>query len=775
MRYAVLFVLWLAFPASAPAQWLTVADAPYRDAARQLQTLIDREMADKKLPSLAVALVDDQKVVWAYYAGTPPGTVYRVGSVSKLFTDVAVMQLVEDGVLDLDAPVAKYVPDFKPVYKDGQKEITLRMLMSHRSGLIREPPVGNYFDDTEPTLAKTVASLNGIELIYNPGERTKYSNAGIGLVGYAIEKTQKECFETYVQRRVLDRLDMEASSFLPTPAAKKNLAKATMWTYHGREFPAPTFELGMSPAGCMYSTVEDLAKFQKCLFAGGRVGRLRILKPETIAEMLTPQFAAKGEKVGFGLGFALGELDGKKLVGHGGAVYGFSTQFTMLPTEKLGAIVVSARDVSNAVTTRIANDALRLMLAAKAGTPLPKIAITESFPIHEALDLAGRYRSDDRYFDLTESFGNLHLHTDRGGSLLRVRKSGKDLAIDDLQAWVPSISPIGEKITLGKLTYTKEKPSATPPPESPAKFAGLIGEYGWDHNTLYVLEENEQLFVLIEWLFYYPLTEVSDNVFKFPDYGLYHGEGLTFSRDDVGIATEVVAAEVRFARREVGAKNGQTFQITPVRPIDELREIAMASSPPVETGEYRDAEFTELVTLDPSIKLDIRYATTNNFTGSVFYQQPRAFMQRPAAEAIARANLRLKELGLGLLIHDAYRPWHVTKMFWDATPNDFKDFVANPANGSRHNRGCAVDLTLFDLKSNQPVQMVAGYDEFSSRSLPTYPGGTSRQRWYREVLRKTMEAEEFTVFDNEWWHFDFIDWKKYRIANFPFENLIKAP
>jgi len=773
MRYAVLFVLWLAFPASAPAQWLTVADAPYRDAARQLQTLIDREVADKKLPSLAVALVDDQKVVWAYYAGTPPGTVYRVGSVSKLFTDVAVMQLVEDGVLDLDAPVAKYVPDFKPVYKDGQKEITLRMLMSHRSGLIREPPVGNYFDDTEPTLAKTVASLNGIELIYNPGERTKYSNAGIGLVGYAIEKTQKECFETYVQRRVLDRLDMEASSFLPTPAAKKNLAKATMWTYHGREFPAPTFELGMSPAGCMYSTVEDLAKFQKCLFAGGRVGRLRILKPETIAEMLTPQFAAKGEKVGFGLGFALGELDGKKLVGHGGAVYGFSTQFTMLPTEKLGAIVVSARDVSNAVTTRIANDALRLMLAAKAGTPLPKIAITESFPIHEALDLAGRYRSDDRYFDLTESFGNLHLHTDRGGSLLRVRKSGKDLAIDDLQAWVPSISPISEKITLGKLTYTKEKPSATPPPESPAKFAGLIGEYGWDHNTLYIYERDGKLHALIEWTEIDPLTEESASVFAFPtDRGMYHGEKLVFTRDKNGRATKVTAASVVFTRRKIDGENGETFKITPVRPLAELRKEALAAKPPKEEGTFRLFDMVDLATLD-GLKFDIRYATDNNFLGTPFYTSAKAYMQRPAAESLARVQAIMKKHGYGLLIYDAYRPWHVTKMFWDATPEKLRGFVADPAKGSRHNRGCAVDLGLFDLKTGKVIEMVSGYDEMTDRAFPDYMGGTSRQRWHRDLLRSTMEVEGFTVYEEEWWHFDYKDWRKYPILNKTFEELAK--
>ena len=146
-------------------------------------------------------------------------------------------------------------------------------------------------------------------------------------------------------------------------------------------------------------------------------------------------------------------------------------------------------------------------------------------------------------------------------------------------------------------------------------------------------------------------------------------------------------------------------------------------------------------------------------------------MQRPAAEAVVRANARLKQRGLGLLVHDAYRPWHVTKMFWDATPDDLKDFVANPANGSRHNRGCAVDITLYDLASGEPIQMVAGYDEFSPRSFPQYPGGTSRQRWHRELLRRTMESEGFAIYEYECWHFDFKDWKQYRIGNVTFEQI----
>jgi serine beta-lactamase-like protein LACTB len=134
----------------------------------------------------------------------------------------------------------------------------------------------------------------------------------------------------------------------------------------------------------------------------------------------------------------------------------------------------------------------------------------------------------------------------------------------------------------------------------------------------------------------------------------------------------------------------------------------------------------------------------------------------------------LKNDGYGLLIFDAYRPWHVTKMFWEATPEKFRGFVADPSKGSRHNRGCAVDLGLYDLKTGQPVEMVAGFDEFSDRAYPDFMGGTSRQRWHRDLLRRSMEAEGFTVYEAEWWHFDYKDWREYPILNQRFEELAEA-
>jgi D-alanyl-D-alanine dipeptidase len=196
-----------------------------------------------------------------------------------------------------------------------------------------------------------------------------------------------------------------------------------------------------------------------------------------------------------------------------------------------------------------------------------------------------------------------------------------------------------------------------------------------------------------------------------------------------------------------------------------------AQEPPRETGAFRKPDLVELVKLDRTIKLDIRYATSNNFLGRPVYKEARAFLQRPAAEALMRANKALRKKGYGLMVHDGYRPWSVTKAFWDATPADKKEFVADPSEGSRHNRGCAVDLSLFHLKTGEVVAMPSGYDEMTERSHINYTGGTEEQRRLRDLLRNAMEAEGFAVYEPEWWHYDYKDWKEYPILNIDFSGI----
>jgi D-alanyl-D-alanine dipeptidase len=399
--------------------------------------------------------------------------------------------------------------------------------------------------------------------------------------------------------------------------------------------------------------------------------------------------------------------------------------------------------------------------------------MTEPLPRQRALELVGTYRdgASNRLAHITTLNGETYLQSGTFRHRLGMATDDGSLITDDAIGFGTTVKrESSDLLLIGGKEFRRL--ADQPPADIRTAWKGLIGEYGWDHNTLYILDDNQQLYALIEWFYYYPLSQIDDNTYAFPDYGLYHGERLKFTRSPDGTATQVEAAEVKFPRRNVGTKDGETFKIKPLKPIDQLRDEALNAEPPSEDGSFFKSDLVELKTLDSSIQLDIRYASTNNFTGSVFYQQARAFMQRPAAEAVVRANQSLKPYGLGLLVHDAYRPWYVTKMFWDATPDAMKDFVANPAKGSRHNRGCAVDITLFDLSTGQPIQMVSGYDEFSPRAFPMYPGGTSRQRWYRELLRRVMEQEGFSVYEFEWWHFDFKDWKRYRIGNKTFEELV---
>jgi len=197
------------------------------------------------------------------------------------------------------------------------------------------------------------------------------------------------------------------------------------------------------------------------------------------------------------------------------------------------------------------------------------------------------------------------------------------------------------------------------------------------------------------------------------------------------------------------------------------------SHPPVEAGTFRAPDLVELVRLDPTIHLDIRYATTNNFARRAVYKEARAFLQRPAAEAVVRAHRALAAQGYGIVVFDGYRPWSVTKHFWEIVTQKDRDrgFVANPAKGSKHNRGCAVDLSLYWLATGAEAQMPSTYDEFSDRASPKYAGGSAELLARRDLLRATMEKEGFEVDPGEWWHYNYKDWRSYPILDVPFERI----
>jgi zinc D-Ala-D-Ala dipeptidase len=330
-----------------------------------------------------------------------------------------------------------------------------------------------------------------------------------------------------------------------------------------------------------------------------------------------------------------------------------------------------------------------------------------------------------------------------------------------------------------------------------SNWKNLVGIYGEEKTrSITILERDGKLFLIAPFLYAgdnsnFPIQQIGNFSFSFPNASGPPIQASAVS-DTSGHVTHLViipdfhgssdttpdepkayriVEPWHFPRADAGSDPALFYHVTPAQPVAELRKHALNLAPPAEAGPFRKPDLVELATLDPAIHLDIRYANSNNFLRTPIYTEARAFMQRPAAESLLRALRKLQTLGYGLLIHDAYRPWYVTKIFWDATPPEGKIFVADPQNGSKHNRGCAVDLTLYDLSSGKAVEMPSLYDEMSPRSFPNFPGGTSLQRWHRDLLRLAMESEGFAVNEDEWWHFDYKDWKQYGILNVPFEKI----
>lgn len=744
----------------------------HREPVAVVERFIRRQMDQHGIPGLAIALVDGDRIVWAKGFGRldPADTAsrvvattpFRVASVSKLFTDIGVMQRVETGRFHLDSAVTAYAPSFAPENRFGRAP-TLREVLQHKSGIVREPPVGHYFDPSSPSLAATVASLDRTALVYAPGATTKYSNAAIALAGRLLELESGRSFAAVMESDVLRPAGMTTASFAPDAAHLARRARGTMWTLDGRTFAAPTFPLGLGPASELTASMIDLGQFLRMLFAGGAGADGRVLREETLRAMW-------GEGAGasqglFGLGFALGQLDGARRIGHGGWHYGFATELAALPDERLGVAVSATMDGSNAVTTRIANEALRLLRASQLGESLREPASTDTLPRATRQALEGTYRGATRTVVLEDRLGDLWLDDLRGGFPLLLRRLDDSTLVSDGRTGYGA--RVGIRTGAGSIRFANEdlrRESDALPPAPPAEWLPLIGEYGWEHDVLYLLERDARLFALIEWFGLYPLEVVDADHLRFPAHGLYAGEMLRVVRS-AGRVAALDLGGVVFERRAIGPDDGSTFRITPRRPVEQLRREALAASPPAQPTGLLPTDLVEVAPLDARFRLDVRYATTDNFMSAVMYEGVKVRLQRPAAEALARVQRSLASAGLALLIHDAYRPWYVTKMFWDATPDSLRTFVADPALGSRHNRGAAVDLTLYDLTTGRPVSMVSGYDEFSPRAYPFYPGGTSRQRWYRSRLRHAMEAEGFVVFDAEWWHFDYRAWRRYPVGN----------
>ncbi|MEO8295811.1 MAG: serine hydrolase [Gemmatimonadota bacterium] len=780
LKGSCVLLLTLGITAQAAGQDSVAASPRYLSAARAISRLIDHEMRDKKIPAISIAVMDSGRIVWARGFGlarpdsipATASTIYRVGTLSDLVTDLVVLQEADNGRLALDAPVRQYLPEFHP--EGNSAAITVRHLLTHRSGLVREPPVGGSSDSRPTTLSQVVESLNRTSLLsspgesqgFRPGDRMVLSNSGIAVLGYLLERVAAHPFAQLMTERVFNPLGMAASSFTATPGGQR-WAQGTMRTVDGRRFPAPVFSQGIAPAAGLSSTVIDLAHLLNGLMPSDS-GR-PMLSAGSLQQLEIAQRSSRGDKRDGAFRQEMRKLNQVRILRNVGEAPGYSIAVDAHTDGGPGVVVASNLDQSSAVLSRIADFTIEAAVAARRGNPIPEPIMTTPAELSSRHGIVGHY-SGIADLEIRGRMGDLELLYS-GGVPRMLRSRGDTLIVDDALGFgAQLLQQDSNSITLIGSGSFPRRYEPRPPPVA-RQWAPLIGEYGWDYNNLYVLEDHGELHVLIDWFSMGSLAERSEASFEVLDSDRYAGERIVFRKGHDGKVEGLSLSGRYFPRRSVGPSDGSQLKITPVRPVPDLIREALDATPPSQPPGLRAPDLVELATLDSTIHYEIRYATTNNFAGTVFYPEAHAFMQRPAALALLRAHQWLKGQGYGLLIHDAYRPWYVTKSFWDAVPDSIHWLVANPANGSRHNRGAAVDLTLYDLRTGQPVEMTGTYDESTPRSFSDYPGGTSLQRWHRELLRRAMETQDFFVNPEEWWHFDYKDWREYPVLNLRFDQL----
>lgn len=535
----------------------------YSDASERLARIVDAELQRGILSGAAVALVDDQRIVLARGFGladkrrnVPAGSrsVYRAGSISKLFTAIAAMQLAERGRLDVDQPISTYDPGFRIVVPfDDAGPITLRQLMCHRSGLVRESPVGGYFDPSQPTVAATVASIAPCVLVNRPNTQTKYSNIGATVIGHVVARVSGVPFDEYQQEHLLGPLGMRDSAFKLNRAIRRRLAPGLMLAADGkggfREIEAPLFELGTIPAGNLYTTAEDLARFVMFLLGEGRAGDRQLLEPRTLEEMFTVQLTE--EKTGFGLGFHVGEFADTKMVSHMGAVYGHTASVAALPREKLGVVVLANQDIATGPVRKLTDAALELMREAKLGKraePGPEPITVEPA---ELAKLAGDYESESYW---------ARIEVENGGA--RVNLSGQPLALTPIEAdkfladgrfahresFAFQRGDSGEVTGFDALKQKFRRVDADAADEVPDQWQGFLGSYGPEFIPLVVSIRHGHLYAMTENMVDYRLTPLCRTVFKMPP-GMYVDEQLVFQVGPDGKVHSVILANMTLPRR----------------------------------------------------------------------------------------------------------------------------------------------------------------------------------------------------------------------------------
>jgi len=531
------------------------AAADYSQAIRKMEWAVREQMNTYNIRGFAVAFVDDQQTIHAAGFGTAKkDTIFRAGSISKLFNAVAVMQLVEQGKLDLDQPTEHYGDEFRLVNPfENTGAVTLRQLLCHRAGVIRESPVGGYLDGTAPGLQRTLASVHQCPLVNPPNAKTRYSNVGPTIAGCIMAKAAGCDYERYQLERVLRPLGMTSSGYLLKDLPRSRIAVSYLRVADGRggfkTIQSPLFDLGTYPAGNLFTTAEDLGRFVSMLAANGRAGARRILTPESLAQMFTPQLTTNA--TGFGLGFSVGKLGQRKTIGHSGAVYGFSSMLLFLPEAKLGVVVLSNQDIVSGSVRKLAYLGLNLMLEAKLGETPPKPPPPLVLSASELAAFCGQYESTSFWATVELKDSRLTGSISGQEMVLTPIEPLKCLMDGRLEDSTPVVFERDDRGQISAFTtknqrFTRVNPSQGP--AVPAAWQKYLGSYGPAFIPVIISARHGHLYAMTENMEDYRLTPINYQVFAMPA-GLYTDEYLVFLSKGSGKPWAINLANMILKRR----------------------------------------------------------------------------------------------------------------------------------------------------------------------------------------------------------------------------------
>ena len=529
-------------------------------AIERYQQIIADELARGIVPCVSVAWVVDGRVMHAAGYGladrerniaATADTIYRAGSISKLFNALGAMRLVEEGKLDLDAPLSRALPEFQIQNPfPNAADVTVRQLLCHRSGMIRESPVGGYLDTGQPDLVATVASVAGCAIVNPPNTMMRYSNVGPTLVGRAVEVQSQIAYPDYQRRYILEPLGMSSSAWMMTDALRPRLAKAVMRVANGdgtyRTEAAPEFELGTVPAGNLYTTAADLARFAAYVIDAGSA--VHIVKRETLESMFTVQLT--NESTGFGLGFSVGKFRDHKTVQHTGAVYGFTSSLVVLPEQKIGAIVLTSADLAGAAVRRLSESALSLLLEAVKGESIPKVAPRVDISDEQLTAMAGNYESQSYWATLTVD--NRTVHGAISGQEIELTPigPGKFVADGRLMYRTPvdiEMGTDGRVVAFSAAGQRFQRVANDSETNIPAAWQGLLGMYGPKFIPLVVSARHGHLYATVENEYDYRLMPVNRVCFDLTP-GMYADEKVVFQLSDDARASSVIFANQTLRR-----------------------------------------------------------------------------------------------------------------------------------------------------------------------------------------------------------------------------------